>query len=165
MEKVFETLWTELNYKSPPIANELDRLWKKLNEAVVEWDKWCPVRRSMHWIDVEVINMIEVKEGAATLCNKLEQIGSLVQESIVEKKAGKAKSQPEKLSAKAKAIAVWTEHPDWTDTKIAKEAGISRTTLYDYPEFKNLRAMQKQDKNKIRRGNKNKDGNVEAIDE
>jgi hypothetical protein len=76
----------------------------------------------------------------------------------------KAKSQPEKLSAKARVLAVWTEHPEWSDTKIAKAAGISRTTLYDYPEFKNLRATQKEGKKRIRRGSKTKDGTIEAID-
>ena len=77
----------------------------------------------------------------------------------------KTKPQPEKLSAKARVLAVWTEHPEWSNTKIAKAAGINRTTLYDYPEFKNLRATQKEDKKRIRRGSKAKDGTIEAIDE
>jgi hypothetical protein len=77
----------------------------------------------------------------------------------------KTKLQSPKLSAKARVLAVWTEHPDWSDTKIAKEAGINRTTLYNYIEFKKLRAGQKQDKNRIRRGIKNRDGYIEATDE
>lgn len=76
----------------------------------------------------------------------------------------KAKSQPEKSSAKAKVLAVLIEHPDWSNTKIAEEAGINRTTLYDYPEFKAARKMQKQNKEKIPRGSKDQVGNVEAVD-
>ena len=76
----------------------------------------------------------------------------------------KTKLQPPKLSAKAKVLALWVEHPDWSDTKIAKAAGINRTTLYDYIEFKKLRAGQQQDKNRIRRGIKDRDGNIEVMD-
>jgi len=81
------------------------------------------------------------------------------------KKHEKPKLQAEKLSAKAKALATLVEHPDWSNTKIAEAAGISRTTLYDYPEFKAARKMQKQNKEKIPRGRKDQEGNVEAIDE
>ena len=82
-----------------------------------------------------------------------------------QKNGGKAKPQPQKLSAKARALAVLVDHQDWSDTKIAEAAGISRTTLYDYPDFKTARKVQKQNKGKIPRGSKDKDGNVEAIDE
>jgi hypothetical protein len=77
----------------------------------------------------------------------------------------KGKSQPEKPSAKAQVLATLIEHPDWSNTKIAETAGISRTTLYDYPEFKAARKTQKQNKGKIPRGSKSQDGTIEAIDE
>ena len=38
-------------------------------------------------------------------------------------------------------------HPGWTDTKIAREVGVARTTLYDWPRYKNARALLKAGKN------------------
>jgi hypothetical protein len=75
------------------------------------------------------------------------------------------KSQPEILSPKAKAIAALIDHPEWPDTKIAEAAGINRTTLYNYPDFKYARKVQKQRKGEIPHGSKDQEGTIEATDE
>jgi hypothetical protein len=113
----------------------------------------------------------QINRDAESVRNQLEveiesvRLGLSDRRKSVQQTAKKGKSQPQKLSAKARALAILVEHQDWSDTKIAKEAGINRTTLYNYPEFKAARKMQKQNKGKIPRGSKDREGNVEAIDE
>ena len=116
------------------------------------------------------IDFQELKERVLLLANLLEDTADDLQETkqppeaSEQKKGEKAKSAPEKLSAKARVLAILVEHQDWSDTKIAEAAGISRTTLYDYPEFKTARKVQKQNKGKIPRGRKDQEGNIEAFD-
>jgi len=47
------------------------------------------------------------------------------------------------MSGEARALAMLTDHPDWSDTRIAKAVGVNRTTLYDFPKFKKARALLK----------------------
>jgi hypothetical protein len=51
------------------------------------------------------------------------------------------------LDPEARALALLTMHPEWSDTRIAKEAGVSRTTLYDWPKFKLASALLKAGRN------------------
>jgi transcriptional regulator of acetoin/glycerol metabolism len=110
---------------------------------------------------------IEVTERIDDLIDDSNNLSELLDEERqkIPASGGKAKPPPEKLSAKARVLAILVEHQGWSNTKIAKEAGINRTTLYNYPEFKTARKMQKQNKEKIPRGRKDQEGNVEAIDE
>lgn len=63
----------------------------------------------------------------------------------------------------ALALAMLAEHPDWTDKKIAKEIGISRTTLYTWPDFKKAKEILKQERKRLLKGSKNsKTGELEA---
>lgn len=39
------------------------------------------------------------------------------------------------LPAEAKALALLIKHPEWPDTRIASEIGISRTSLYRFENF------------------------------
>lgn len=67
------------------------------------------------------------------------------------------------LSAEAKALALLVGHPDWPNTKIAKSVGVSRTTLYNWPNFKKAKEVLKQGKNNLLKGSKNGEtGNIEA---
>ncbi|MEK6675577.1 MAG: hypothetical protein AABZ47_07975 [Planctomycetota bacterium] len=52
------------------------------------------------------------------------------------------------MSGEAKALAVLTDHPDWTDEQVAKAAGINRTTLYRYDRFKKARSFLEEGKPK-----------------
>lgn len=58
--------------------------------------------------------------------------------------ANKGPRKPPELSAEDTAIAVLRKHPDWTDTRIAEEAGINRTTLYKYVTYKYVRQLLKE---------------------
>lgn len=69
-----------------------------------------------------------------------------------------------KTGGEARALALAIEHPDWTDAKIAMEAGVSRTTVYRWKRFKALRNAHRQKQApRIRRGSKH-DGQIEAED-
>lgn len=67
------------------------------------------------------------------------------------------------LTGEAKALAMLVEHSDWTDTKIAKAVGVSRTTLYNWSSFKKAKEALKQGRNKFPSGSKNgESGDIEA---
>jgi hypothetical protein len=59
--------------------------------------------------------------------------------ALAQAKPGAAKDA---ASPESRALALLIEHPDWTDTDIAKAVGVHRTTLYDWPKFKMARKAQ-----------------------
>jgi hypothetical protein len=70
---------------------------------------------------------------------------------------------PTELGALEKCLALLVVHPDWTDTKIALNAGVNRTTLYKQ-SFERFRQARAQLKPSLPMGSKS-DGIVEAIDD
>jgi hypothetical protein len=46
---------------------------------------------------------------------------------------------PDLLTNEEKAIALAVKHPEWTDTRIAKHLGVSRTSVYRWERFKDAR--------------------------
>ena len=70
------------------------------------------------------------------------------------------------LTGEPLALGMLLKHPDWPDTKIATAIGVSRTTLYDWPNFKKAKEALKQGKNNLPKGSKNGEtGDMEAWDE
>jgi hypothetical protein len=65
-------------------------------------------------------------------------------------------------SKRALALAVLQQHPEWSDTRIAKAAGCSRTTLYRWPFYVKARELLASGKKVRPRGSKSKDGVIEA---
>lgn len=59
------------------------------------------------------------------------------------------------------ALAILTQHPEWSDQQIAKAAGCSRTTLYRSPQFRGARAALASGRTERARGTKY-NGQVEA---
>lgn len=76
--------------------------------------------------------------------------------------AGAGNDRTRALGLEHRAIALLLEHRDWSDTQIAKEVGCSRTTLYDWPKFKKVRAVLRSGKADVPRGRKDANGNIEA---
>lgn len=75
----------------------------------------------------------------------------------------KGTKKPEIVKKKYVALAILCEHPDWSNTRIAKETGVNRTTLYTFPEVVMARNLLKQGRDNIPRGTKNgKTGDVES---
>jgi len=82
------------------------------------------------------------------------------------KKKAESTQNGYQLTGEAKALALLVEHPDWTDTDIAKAIGVNRTTLYKWGKFKKAKEALKQGKNKYPRGSKNgESGEIEAWNE
>jgi hypothetical protein len=72
--------------------------------------------------------------------------------------------KPPRLTAEAKALAVLYQHSDWTDSEIAAEARIARTTLYKSAKFKAVRDLLRESgKHDLPRGAKDgQTGDLEA---
>ena len=69
------------------------------------------------------------------------------------------------MSGEARALAVLTDHPDWTDKRIAEEAGVHPKTLYRYERYKTARQMLKDSgRAGLPRGFKTGDGDIEAYE-
>jgi len=60
------------------------------------------------------------------------------------------------------ALAILADHPEWSDKKIAEEAGCSRTSLYRWPKYRKAREILKAGKEAIPRGEKSAEGDMEA---
>lgn len=66
-----------------------------------------------------------------------------------------------------KALALLVKHPDWSDTQIAKAAGVSRTTLYKetWLKYQQAREALQSGRNAMPRGEKRgESGSMEAWD-
>jgi hypothetical protein len=70
-----------------------------------------------------------------------------------------AKADP--IDKNARVMGLLAAHPDWTDTEIAKAAGVSRTSLYRWSKFKLAREAQRQTASPDH-GQKGRDGRIEA---
>ncbi len=69
------------------------------------------------------------------------------------------------MSGEARALAILTDHPDWTDTRIAREAGLHVKTLYKYSRYKTARGVLKQSgRAGLPRGFRTDDGDIEAYE-
>ncbi len=80
------------------------------------------VHECLHWLECEAAALSEVL-GTSNY--------------FVSRAAGRK-------SALARALGVLAAHPDWTDKKIAAEAGVSRTSLYKWPTYVRARAAARQ---------------------
>jgi hypothetical protein len=63
----------------------------------------------------------------------------------------------------ALAIGLLCRYPNWTRTRIAKEVGVDRRTLYNWPGFQTAwKAAKAKDPGRVVRGSKNSNGTIEA---
>lgn len=69
------------------------------------------------------------------------------------------------MSKQARALAVKTEHPDWSDAKIAEAAGCHVKSLYRWKLFVRAKAMLKEGRGGLPKGRKAKDKPMEAWDD
>lgn len=69
------------------------------------------------------------------------------------------------MSGEARALAILTDHPDWTDKRIAEEAGVHVKTLHRYARFRTARRMVRDSgRADLPRGFKTEDGDIEAYE-
>ncbi len=67
-------------------------------------------------------------------------------------------------SKEDRALMFLVAHPGWSNVRIAKEVGCSRTSLNRMPRFMKARAALKATKQEAPKGRKSPDGSVEAWD-
>ena len=60
------------------------------------------------------------------------------------------------------ALVALAQHPDWSDTTIAKAIGCSRTSIYRWEKYRQAREILAQGKSDLPSGSKDEDGNVDA---
>ncbi|MBP90811.1 MAG: hypothetical protein CMJ64_29560 [Planctomycetaceae bacterium] len=64
----------------------------------------------------------------------------------------------------AAAVSLLIQNPEWTMDQIAEQVGVSRRTLYNYPEFRRAwGAAGAKDTSRIPRGSKSSSGKIEAV--
>lgn len=74
------------------------------------------------------------------------------------------------IDPESAAVACLFTHPDWDLSRIAKEVGVARQTLYDWPKFLEAAGLAGKYTSRKRRGRygrkgfKTRDGHVEAVD-
>jgi hypothetical protein len=69
------------------------------------------------------------------------------------------------IGKEARALALLTEHPEWTDAKIAQNVPCNRTSLYRFEKYRAARELLEQGRMKIPHGSKSKEHGVEAWDD
>jgi len=104
------------------------------------WIKWVDDNRALkqEWDDLT--------DALDELRRRLEMTGALVDARKAEQGSGwlgergeKVGPSPDGIPGEARALAVLVEHPEWSDLRIAKEAGVNRTQLYRYPRYRAAR--------------------------
>jgi hypothetical protein len=148
-------------------------LTKRLSNA----DKKLNPANPQEWIQAHIFHQEESKQRLEDAVRAYETENPLKDESDAgtaeqknlkdigqnSGKAGEDRPKGTIYNKTALALATLQQHPDWTDEQIAKEVGVNRTTLYDWPDFKKAKEILKQGKNDIPKGSKNGEtGDIEA---
>ena len=98
----------------------------------------------------------EVRELAKVEAEACELLASLLTSTQL------SEEQPpdgDAMAPLSRALGCLAAHPDWTDTKIAKRVGVSRTSLYRMRQYVQARAIMKQyGRAEIRRRQNNRAG-------
>jgi hypothetical protein len=85
--------------------------------------------------------------------------GAVAQADMKEQPLGEGVS----ISGEAKALALLVQHPEWTDSQIAKAVGVNRTTLYEWHKFKAAKKARKSGRQETPEGSKDGEtGQVES---
>ena len=88
------------------------------------------------------------------------------QERIRAQAAGSPLQDPygpkSKLSAEAMALAILTEHPDWTNAQIAAQVPCHPKSMYRFKKFVAARELLEKTRHERVRGSKGRDGSIEA---
>ena len=89
-----------------------------------------------------------------------------VQESLLEllNTLPETATEPDlELDGEIRALACLTKHPSWSKAKIAREIGVNRTTIYEYPLFKMAVELLKESKQDMPHGFKDgKSGDIDS---
>lgn len=128
----------------PASIHRPHRRWTNEAEWREEQTNFLPIRaRLLRRRDWSFAGVFRVLDEVRRRFDPAE-IGRAVQAARIEldrlKQVGDA-TDDDILSTDARILGVLADHPDWTATKIANEAGVHRRTLYKSPRFKLARAV------------------------
>jgi len=111
-----------------------------------------------HWFD----RLSEGPGAGETLNDAMWELRDAL-DAAVAAVGGKRAAQKSGLGGEAAALACLIDHPEWSDKRIAKAIGLSRTSLYRYEHYKAAREMLKDSgKGALPEGYKTQDGRIEA---
>lgn len=118
------------------------------------------------------VHLKDSREELSKICHKLSDYVTNERSKPIESdiqpliKTKDQKTPPQKepeLDGEIRALACLTKHPGWSKAQIAREIGVNRTTLYEYPLFMEAVELLKEGKSDMPRGSKNGEhGDVEA---
>lgn len=89
-------------------------------------------------------------------------ISGKTQDNLTDTKHNSGKEK--ELSKEVQVLAILADNPKLLDTEIAKKAGINRTSLYRMKKFKQVKEVLQSSKADLPKGEKSKDGDIEAWD-
>jgi hypothetical protein len=100
------------------------------------------------------------------LCGRMEPQIAREADLLALNNADKA-VESDSLSPEEKALALLVSHSEWSDAKIAKTVGVSRTSLYRWTKFKQARETMKNGRSSAApRGVRDqRTGKIDAIDD
>jgi len=83
-------------------------------------------------------------------------------EPVADVEADQNVAKGPRLNKAAVALAIKTQHPEWTDKQVCEAAGCSRFTLYRSEQYQAVKAMMKSAKYDRPTGYKDAKGNIDA---
>ncbi len=137
---------------------------------------WPPDERVIAWQEAFRLRLADfaAKWPDEALASEYNRIATLMkqeyrqyqrQEEAAAKRKPRDAKPDEVLPGEARALAILTAHPDWTDKRIARKAGLHEKTLYKYSRYKTARQMLKDSGHAgLPRGFKTEDGDIEAYE-
>ena len=161
--------YDEYRYVINELLDWLDDVFKTGNIEQRKWSKIQCKHEGLLNKEIIFINFDTNRMNAevTVLRARIDSLNQQREKSKGEPKDSKSeiKENANILTGEPLALAMLVEHPDWSDTKIAKKIGINRTTLYDWSNFKKAKEALKEGKNHLPKGRKDsKNGNIEAWD-
>ena len=120
------------------------------------------------WKKIQRRYVLPLRFLAGQLAAVLADVSDVVKKSIPRTPPGghqvAGDDKPDRPSKEALALGVLADHPEWSDTHIAKKAGCNRTTLYTFKKFMAAREILREGKSNLPRGSKFPDDGMEAWD-
>jgi hypothetical protein len=111
------------------------------------------------------VSLNELNRQHKIICDKVEELRtSLIDQQPRPTESISPLSDSDGLKKRDIAMALKSRHPEWSDTKLAREAGVSRTSLYRWPEFSKAKEILEDGRKRLPRGSK-QNKSVEAWDE
>jgi hypothetical protein len=163
-------LWQIATQHAPSILNQTTRIIVEqgLEDALLDWGP--DIKAVAELPDPGQIRSALLAEArieqakVRTTARRAESITAAASSRDLQRLAAATPGRGGFVKKESLALAILMNHPEWTDIQIAKEVGVSRTTLYRWPKYQKSRAALRAGRQDMPRGRKD-DGRLEAWDE